>query len=195
LGIELKTFLFPTFFEAKPFLDNYNFLKKDKNIFVFESFYVIIIGIGYKNVLKSLKNFLQYFTDEVLIVGVCFSPSYHRIGDIVEPKTVISENMLNNFNINNIDLPLLITVRDPVLNVFDFERRFSYLKAIRDSVVVDMETYWIIDFLLKNKVGGSVKIFRIVSDNGEEDFKLNFKERKVVIQKSILNVAKIVLSS
>jgi len=191
-----KIFLFfATFFEAKPFIYNYNFTKKDKNFFVFKNFSVIITGIGKINVLKTLEKFKECIRDEVWIIGLSYSFDETKLLNIIEPQLVLEESMLQNYNINNLKFPLLITVDKPIASNDDFKKRFSLLKDFYSDILVDMESYWIIDFIRRNNIFSSLRVLRIISDNGEADFKSSFKERKEKLQNILFDVAKFILKS
>jgi len=69
------------------------------------------------------------------------------------------------------------------------------IKDFYSDILVDMESYWIIDFIRRNNIFSSLRVLRIISDNGEADFKSSFKERKEKLQNILFDVAKFILKS
>lgn len=182
-----KIFLFATFFEAQSLLKQGNFQKIKRNCFKKENLEVLITGIGKKQVEETLKKH-QPTCDIAINIGLCGGIKNLKIGDVLTPTSVFTEEELQKNNISNsFSSDLLITLLNPLYNPQNFLNQWN-LNNYSSCLGADLEAGFLKDYFKKHNI--SFTSIKIVSDLGEEDFKTHFLQRKPLLEKKLEEVAK-----
>ncbi len=173
-------YFFATFFEARPFLEDGNYIKIERNIFYKDDQLILIVGIGKdkinfffkKHPLIEAKNYYNF--------GFCGGVKCLKKGDVFIPDLIGTLSGLQKSNVDQ--QKILVTVANPVLNSENFLNKHPYLNKA-EQIAVDMEVFYLKNICDINDKTLVVK--KVVSDLGAGEFFEEIKNKKEFYQNQL----------
>lgn len=178
-----------TLFEAKPLIDKYKLreiIRKPFSTYGNEegTIGLIIGGIGVLNISASIGYMLSSFDKErdyLINIGYAGSIS-GEIGQFFVINQVLSEIS---------DKPLF---PDVINSKYSEKALFTSLEAVtiekmEEGFCYDMEGYAFLHNAFKIMSPNRVSLIKVISDNGAMDFYSNYKNRKDILNKSMLEAS------
>lgn len=178
-----KLFLFASFFEARSLLDGGEFVKQFRDYFIYENTGILITGVGPEKTKKTLEKHRPR-PRCALNIGLCGALNALQPGEVFNPAAIVSRGELQ---ISNTIFPLLVTVKNPVESSARFFEEAGWQNP-EGAMAADMEGAVLQAYFEPLQI--PLKVIKIVSDAGKEDFKAHFKERKELLLKKLADVAK-----
>lgn len=178
-----KLFLFASFFEARCLLDGGGFIKQFRDYFIHENTGLLITGVGPEKTKKTLEKHRPR-PQLAVNIGLCGALSSLQPGEVLYPAAIVSREELQK---SNIFFPLLVTLKDPAESSDRFFEELG-MQTPWEPAAADMEAAVLQAYFKPLQI--PLKVIKIVSDAGKDDFDAHFEERKEFLLKKMTDVAK-----